>query len=151
MKAIVTAYLTRATRNGSLIVPTEIRVNEESVDKAKAAVKSFLDMRSRNRNYIPATHFKVQIISCRGIVKEEYTVNSQPVENVTNYRVVVNTPEGVLVAEETLQTKQWNMAAFLAARMNRNNSLFNGYTCAVCTVCIAETNEVAGQESIAIR
>lgn len=78
MKAIVTAYLTRETRKGSLIVSTEIRVDEENVAKAESAVKGFLDMRSRNQNYIPATHFKVQIISRRGIVKKEYTINNQP-------------------------------------------------------------------------
>jgi hypothetical protein len=78
MKAIVTAYLTRETRNGSLIVPTELRVHEENVAKAETAVKGFLDMRNRNPNYIPATHFKVQIISRRGIVKKEYTINNQP-------------------------------------------------------------------------
>lgn len=71
-------------------------------------------------------------------------------KSLTNYRVTVSTPEGVLVAEETLQTKQWNVAAFLAARMNRNNPLLDNYTCAVCTVYNAETNEVMGQKSIAV-
>lgn len=76
MKAIVTAYLTRETRNGNLSVSTEIPVGGFDVNKARAAARGFLDMRNRNKNYIPATHFRVQIVTCRGVVKEEYTVKN---------------------------------------------------------------------------
>jgi hypothetical protein len=41
MKAIVTAYLTRETRNGNLSVSTEIPVGGFDVNKARAAARGF--------------------------------------------------------------------------------------------------------------
>jgi hypothetical protein len=71
-------------------------------------------------------------------------------KTLTTYRVTVSTPEGGLVAEETIQVERWITAAFLAARMNRHRPLLEDRTHAVCTVYDTATNELAGMCSVAV-